>query len=124
MNLFNQLNEYIALEPSQPESIDSVLYEAGQWDYMISGDLCNSFYQRWICKDKLPFMAFHSPYKGMYILARSAQGMKNQSEGLDQMMRVILGDLINPICHGPLAYDSSMGGAPQDPQPIDRRGHV
>ena len=28
VNLFNQLNEYIALEPSQPESIDSVLYDA------------------------------------------------------------------------------------------------
>ena len=53
VNLFNQLNEYIQLEPSQPESISSVLYEAGQWNYMISGGLTNSFYQRWIAKRKL-----------------------------------------------------------------------
>ena len=110
VNLFNQLNEYIALEPSQPESIESVLYDAGQWDYMISGDLSNSFYQRWICKDKLPFMAFHSPYKGMYILARSAQDMKNQSEGLDQMMRVILGDLIKEGKVRKFADDVQAGG--------------
>ena len=29
VNLFNQLNEYIKLEPSQPDSITSVLYEGG-----------------------------------------------------------------------------------------------
>ena len=110
VNLFNQLNEYIALEPSQPESIDSVLYDAGQWNFMISGDLTNSFYQRWIAKRKLPFMAFHSPYKGMYILARSAQGMKNQSEGLDQMMRVVLGDLIKEGKARKIADDVQAGG--------------
>ena len=110
VNLFNQLNEYIALEPSQPESIDSVLYDAGQWEFMISGDLSNSFYQRWICKEKLPYMAFHSPYKGMYVLARSAQGMKNQSEGLDQMMRVILGNLIKEGKARKIADDVQAGG--------------
>ena len=118
VNLFNQLNEYIALEPSQPEAIESVLYDAGQWEYMISGDLSNSFYQRWICKEKLPFMAFHSPYKGMYILARSAQGMKNQSEGLDQMMRVILGDLIKQGKARKIADDVQAGGNSID-QAID-----
>ena len=114
VNLFNQMNEYIKLEPSQPESISSVLYEAGQWNFMVSGDLTNSFYQRWIAKRKLPYMAFHSPFKGMYILARSAQGMKNQSEGLDQMMRVILGDL---ICQGKarkIADDVQAGGTTVD----------
>ena len=110
VNLFNQLNEYIKLEPSQPESISSVLYEAGQWNFMISGDLTNSFYQRWIAKNKLPYMAFHSPYKGMYILARSAQGMKNQSEGLDQMLRVILGDLIKEGKARKIADDVQAGG--------------
>ena len=110
VNLFNQLNEYIKLEPSQPESISSVLYEAGQWNYMISGDLTNSFYQRWIAKRKLPYMAFHSPYKGMYILARSAQGMKNQSEGLDQMMRVVLGELIKQGKARKIADDVQAGG--------------
>ena len=110
VNLFNQLNEYIKLEPSQPESISSVLYEAGQWNFMISGDLTNSFYQRWIAKNKLPYMAFHSPYKGMYILARSAQGMKNQTEGLDQMLRIILGDLIRQGKAKKIADDIQAGG--------------
>ena len=114
VNLFNQLNEYIGLEPSQPESIDSVLYDAGQWDYMISGDLTNSFFQRWIAKSKLPFMAFHSPYKGMYILARSSQGMKNQSEGLDQMMRIILGELIRAGKARKIADDVQTGGQSVD----------
>ena len=123
VNLFNQLNEYIALEPSQPESINDVLYDAGQWEFMISGDLSNSFYQRWICKEKLPYMAFHSPYKGMYILARSAQGMKNQSEGLDQMMRVILGDLIKEGKAKKIADDVQAGGNSVD-EAIDNFAQV
>ena len=114
VNLFNQLNEYIQLEPSQPESISSVLYEAGQWNFMISGDLTNSFYQHWIAKRKLPYMAFHSPYKGMYILARKAQGMKNQSEGLDQMMRVVLGELIKQGTARKIADDVHSGGQTVD----------
>lgn len=114
VNLFNQLNEFIKLEPSQPEAISSVLYEAGQWNHMISGDLSNSFYQRWITKRKLPYMAFHSPYKGMYILARSAQGMKNQSEGLDQWMRVVLGELIRQGKARKIADDVQAGGQTVD----------
>ena len=55
-------------------------------------------------------MAFHSPYKGMYILARSAQGMKNQSEGLDQMLRVVLGDLIKQGKARKIADDIQAGG--------------
>ena len=123
VNLFNQLNEYIKLEPSQPESISSVLYEAGQWNYMISGDLTNSFYQRWIAKNKLPYMAFHSPYKGMYVLARSAQGMKNQSEGLDQMLKVILGDLIKQGRARKIADDIQAGGQTVN-EAIENFGHV
>ena len=90
---------------------------------MISGDLTNSFYQRWICKRKLPYMAFHSPYKGMYILARSAQGMKNQSEGLDQMMRVVLGDLIKQGKARKIADDVQAGGETID-EAIDNFGSV
>lgn len=94
VTLFNKLNEYIASEPSQPDNIDETLYDVGQWKYIIVGDLSNSFHQRWIAKEKLPWMAFPSPYKGMYVLLRSGQGMKNQSEGLQQKMRMVLGDLI------------------------------
>ena len=47
-----------------------------------------------VAEDKLPFMAFHSPYRGSFIFKRSTQGMLNQSEGLEDMVSVILGDCI------------------------------
>ena len=108
--LFNKLNEYIALEPSQPDNIDETLYDVGQWKYIIVGDLSNSFHQRWISKNKLPWMAFPSPYKGMYVLLRSGQGMKNQSEGLQQKMRMVLGDLFQQGKARIIADDIQTGG--------------
>ena len=111
VTLFNKLNEYIALEPSQPDSIEETLYDVGQWKYIIVGDLSNSFHQRWIAKNKLPWMAFPSPYKGMYVLLRSGQGMKNQSEGLQHNMRMILGELIQQGKARIIADDIQTGGS-------------
>ena len=110
VTLFNKLNEYIAMEPSQPDNIEETLYDVGQWKYIIVGDLSNSFHQRWIAKSKLPWMAFPSPYKGMYILLRSGQGMKNQSEGLQHKMRMVLGDLIQQGKARIIADDIQTGG--------------
>ena len=94
VQLFNTINDYIEVQPSQPETIQESLYEVGQYDYVIRCDLSNSFNQRWVAKRKIPYQAFHSPYKGMYVLLRSGQGMKNQSEGQDQFLFQVFGDLI------------------------------
>ena len=39
-------------------------------------------------------MAFHSPFRGTYIFLRSTQGLINQSEGLEEMLSVVLQDCI------------------------------
>ena len=70
--------------------IDDTINLVGQHKYVITSDLQDSFNQRKITADKLPYMAFHSPFGDDYIFLRSPQGMLNQSEELERMMITIL----------------------------------
>ena len=62
----------------------------GSFKYVITGDLQDSFNQRWIKEAKLPFMGFHSPHGEPYIFLRSPQGLLNQSEELETLVKVVL----------------------------------
>ena len=75
-------------------TLDETVRIVGSYEYVITTDLSDSFWQRHISKEKLPYFAFHSPVRGPYIFLRSTQGLINQSEGLDLMVSVILQDCI------------------------------
>ena len=42
----------------------------------------------------MPYFAFHSPFRGTYFFLRSTQGLINQSEGLEELVSVVLKDCI------------------------------
>ena len=90
----NKLSEHIEKQPAKMNKLDEVVRTVGEFEYVITSDLSDSFWQRHIAKNKLPYFAFHSPFKGPYIFLRSTQGLINQSEGLEQMVSVILSDCI------------------------------
>ena len=50
---------------------------------------------RKIVESKLPYFAFHSPFRGTYIFLRSTQGFLNQSEGLEEMLSCVLQDCVS-----------------------------
>ena len=89
-----KLNEYVEKIPSQNIDLDETISKVGAAKCVITGDLTDSFQQRWICKDKQPYFAFHSPYKGTYIMLRSGQGFLNQSEELHNMVSDILNEFV------------------------------
>ena len=62
--------------------------------YIKNTDLTDSFWQRHIAEDKLPYFAIHSPFRGPYIFLRSTQGLINQTEGLEQLVSAILQDCV------------------------------
>ena len=90
----NKLNEYVEKIPHQYTTIDDTINMVGSFEFVITTDLTDSFWQRPISNDKLPYMAFHSPFKGTYVFLRSSQGFLNQSEGLEQLVRCVLQDCI------------------------------
>ena len=90
----NKLSEHIEKKPAKMNKLDEIVRTVGEFEYVITSDLSDSFWQRHIAKNKLPYFAFHSPFKGSYIFLRSTQGLINQSEGLEEMVSVILSDCV------------------------------
>ena len=62
----------------------------GRFEFVITADLTDSFWQRKITDSKLPYFGFHGPFGQDYIFLRSCQGFLNQSEELEQMLQAVL----------------------------------
>ena len=90
----NKLSEHVEKKPAKVNTIDDTTRIVGSFEHVITSDLTDSFWQRHIATEKLPYMCFHSPYRGTYIFLRSTQGLINQSEGLEEMLSVVLQDCI------------------------------
>ena len=90
----NKLSEHVEKRPAKVNTLDETTRIVCGFEYVITSDLKDLFWQRHIAEEKLPFMAFHSPFRGTYIFLRSTQGLINQSEGLEEMLSVVLQDCI------------------------------
>ena len=90
----NKLSEHIEKLPAKMNKLDDIIRTVGSFEFIITSDLSDSFWQRHIAEDKLPYFAFHSPFRGPYIFLRSTQGLINQSEGLEELVSVILQDCV------------------------------
>ena len=86
----NKLNEYIEKIPYRYKTIEETINIVGAFEFFITSDLTDSFWQRHITPSKLPYFAFHSPFKGTYIFLRSSQGFINQSEDLEGLVSFVL----------------------------------
>ena len=90
----NKLNDYVEKIPHKYNTLDDTIRIVGSFQFVITTDLTDSFWQRHIAEDKLPYFAFHSPFKGTYIFLRSSQGFLNQSEGLEALVSSVLEDFV------------------------------
>ena len=72
----------------------------------------HGFGQRKTARDKLPQCAFHSPFKGTFVMLRGSQGRKNESEQLDEWLCQVMGDLIQEGKVLKLHDDIRVGGKP------------
>ena len=86
----NKLCQHVMKKPALSSRLEETIQEVGKHHYIIAGDLEDSFWQRQIVKDKLPYFGFHGPYGQDYVFLRSSQGFLNQSEELEQLVKVVL----------------------------------
>ena len=90
----NKLNDHVQKIPAKYNNLEETIRIVGSYEYVITSDLKDSFWQRHIAKNKLPYFAFHSPFRGTYLFLRSTQGFLNQSEGLEDMLSCVLSDCV------------------------------
>ena len=88
----DKLSENVEKQPAKMNTLDETTRIVGSFEYVITSDLTDSFWQRHVAEEKLPYFAFHSPFRGTYLFLRSTQGLINQSEGLEEMLSVVLQD--------------------------------
>ena len=86
----NKLSNHINKKPAAVTKPEETINIVSGYEFVITADLQDSFNQRVIKKSKLPFMGFHSPFKDNYVLLRSPQGLINQSEELEMLVKIVL----------------------------------
>ena len=86
----NKLSNNINKKPALATHIQDTINLVGSYEYVITSDLQDSFNQRLIIEDKLRYMGFHSPCGDNYVFLRSPQGLLNQSEELETMVKTVL----------------------------------
>ena len=123
VQLHNKQNDWISTQPARSVNIPDALYDIGQWNYIIETDLFHGFWQRRTAQDKLPQSAFHSPFKGTFVMLRGSQGRKNESEQLDEWLYQVMGDLIQQGKVLKLHDDIRIGGRSVD-EALENYSHV
>ena len=86
----NKLSNHINKKPAAVTKPEETINVVSSYEFVITADLQDSFNQRVIKKSKLPFMGFHSPFGDNYVLLRSPQGLINQSEELEMLVKIVL----------------------------------
>ena len=71
---------------------DDVFKQLGRWKNIIVLDLYNAFYQNHMHEDNQPYLGIMTPFGGLWVLARSGQGLIGQSEELNELMAKVLKD--------------------------------
>ena len=92
----NKLCNSICKKPATVTNIEETINIVSSFEYVITADLQDSFNQRWITEEKLPYFGFHSPLGDNYVLLRSPQGLINQSEELEMLVKVTLQEGVRP----------------------------
>ena len=86
----------------------------GHWKEIIVMDLKSAFYQNHMHPDAQPYLGLLTPFGGLWVLARSGQGLIGQSEELDELMSKILKDELTEGIVTKLQDDLIIGGDNQE----------
>ena len=107
---FTELNKFIRPHPSRLTTTSDVLRSISRWKYIIKTDLKSAYYQMQMDKESQKWLGTNSPYKGMYVYAKGAMGLRNMAEYLEEIVSRVFGDLIAEGVVDKVADDLQIGG--------------
>ena len=82
---FSKLNDYLINMPSPVTKTKDIFYQIGKWNYIITTDLFNGFYQNHMSRKDAPWLGISTPFGGLRYMKRSGQGLISQSEEMDEI---------------------------------------
>ena len=107
---FSTLDQYSRTLPTIMPSVNDTLRSISSWKYLITTDLRDSFYQITLDKASMKWCATPTPFRGLRVYLRSAQGMPGSSETLKELMSTVLGYLVQQGRVAKIADDLYVGG--------------
>ena len=96
---FNELGKYIKKMPAKVTTEAEIWARTARFNLMGESDLTDAFSQMNMKKDRMKYLCFLTPHKGIMCYKSGPQGLLGMSEYLDNLTDLVLGDLImNNIC--------------------------
>ena len=91
---FSGLCRYTRVPPTKLTTCNEVIHRLASWKYMVKTDLTKSYYQIQVTKSSIPFLGTLTPYKGLRVYLRSANGQPGASEALQELTSRVYGDFL------------------------------
>ena len=87
---FSPVNDKIKDVPTTMTTVDEVFNVMGRFKHIIAFDMFNGFFQSHMSKDSLPWLGVMTPFGGLRVITRSAQGLLGMSEEFTLLVRKII----------------------------------
>ena len=108
---FNNLGQYTRILPTVTPTTDDILRKISYFEYLIKTDFTKSFYQIKVAKSSMPYLATVTPFKGIRVYARSANGMPGCTEYLEELTACVFGAFVQEGWLALIADDLFVGGS-------------
>ena len=114
----NKLSNCINKKSALTSNIQDTINIVGSHEFVITADLMDSFNQRMVQEDHLPFIAFHSPIGDNYVFLRSPQGLLPARGILHQQEQTGLQEPASQTNHSKLTTVNTSFGSPNSQSKI------
>ena len=111
---FGPVNSHIKDVPTPMTTIEDIFNTLGKFKHIIVFDLYNGFFQNHMSADSLPWLGLMSPFGGLRVITRSAQGLLGMSEEFSLLMRQVLKEELQKGICCLLIDDVIVGGATEE----------
>ena len=91
---FNNLCRYSRVPPTNSMSCNEIIRRLAPWKYIIQTDLTKSYYQIQVSKSSIPYLGTITPFKGLRVYLRSANGQPGAAEALHELTSRVYGEYI------------------------------
>ena len=110
---FGPVNALIKDVPTPMTTIDDIFNTLGRFKHIIVFDLYNGFFQNHMAPESYPWLGIMTPFGGLRVMSRSAQGLLGMSEEFSLLIREILKDELKQAKCCQLIDDIIVGGNTQ-----------
>ena len=111
---FGPVNDKIKDVPTPMTTPDDVFNIMGRFKFIIVFDLFNGFFQNHMSASSIPWLGVMTPFGGLRVITRSAQGLLGMSEEFSLMIRRIIKEELQAGRAVQLVDDIIVGGDTQE----------